>query len=302
MATTKVPWLKAWRGFLAGSALAFLIGSQIVPVAHAAPADLQPMTINVAVSCPAGVAIEGVYLDYTYGGGGFMTWASTGGDGSDATATYTLMVDPGNLGLISVHTGCGGSTTTWAVDADTPLEYIQVYTSEQTFEVNCQPSMPSTSGPTVTEQSACTWGPTSAELSAVAQAQAVATNDPSAYNDECLAYVFHAYLDGAVSTNLWPMVYPEPGYNTYPQDLVQNNGTGITQGIIIPAADPAPYGAIPIFTAGDRTYSHAEIVIDDYGDTLSTSDVVASGIHQESQGQHDASGAYSHLAFYWLPA
>lgn len=79
-------------------------------VVDASPASAATVTVSGSVWCANGAAVEGVWVASTGGGSNYATFARFGG--APYGATYSRAVGAGS---ISLHVGCGGSASAWAV-------------------------------------------------------------------------------------------------------------------------------------------------------------------------------------------
>jgi len=72
------------------------------------------LQVGGLLSCTSGASVEGVWVQ-TAQGSGFAPWQGIANSGS-VKYWYTLPTNE----PYSLHVGCGGSTSAWAVSADTP--------------------------------------------------------------------------------------------------------------------------------------------------------------------------------------
>lgn len=99
---------------------------------------------------------------------------------------------------------------------------------------------------------------------------------------------------GAAGVNLRTQVSTGIGNNTYPVDIWGHFKSGKTGTGTPPASALLFYAS----KSGDRTLSHVTIAVDSSGNTVSTSDGVASRVHYETLAQH----SYAKYLGWWLPA
>lgn len=135
---------------------------------------------------------------------------------------------------------------------------------------------------------ACSPGGSSAAQTAAHWAAGyVGTNADSGL---CLTFVFQAWA--AAGVNLRNDVTVPINGNTYPIDIWNHFNQGQTGTSTSP-----PVGALVFYgTPSDRTDSHITISVGG-GETVSTSDAVASGVHYETIAQHN----YATYDGWWLP-
>jgi cell wall-associated NlpC family hydrolase len=135
---------------------------------------------------------------------------------------------------------------------------------------------PCGSGGSSTAQAAANWA-----------AKDVGTNYDSGL---CLTFVFQAWA--AAGVNLRNYVTVPIGNDTYPIDIWKHFNTGTTGTSTSP-----PVGALVFYgTPSARTISHVTISVGG-GETVSTSDSVASDVHYETIAQH----SYATYDGWWLP-
>lgn len=78
------------------------------------PAPSGPVKVSGQVSCSSGKAVKGVWVEAAKGRG-WSPWKGVG-DGSNADYWYTLPTSE----QYSLHIGCGGTPSSWAVAVKTP--------------------------------------------------------------------------------------------------------------------------------------------------------------------------------------
>jgi hypothetical protein len=71
-----------------------------------------PTDISGSITCES-QNVEGVWIQAANGGSGWAPWVSSADDATYATYSYTLP----HGGAYSLHVGCGGTTSSWAVAA-----------------------------------------------------------------------------------------------------------------------------------------------------------------------------------------
>lgn len=130
-----------------------------------------------------------------------------------------------------------------------------------------------------------------APQSAINWAEGYANARSTQYSGMCLLFVFNAWSNANI--NLRSQVAVGINGNTYPVDIWGHFSNGQTGGGTPPA------GALVFYAnrGGDRTLSHVTLSVGG-GNTVSTSDGVASGIHYETISQH----SYANYLGWWLPA
>lgn len=98
-----------WRRCL----LACIVSSALL--SQASPAQAASVTVSGTVRCPSGAAVAGVWVQSTGGGSKFASrWAQPGA----ATVNgYSATV---NSGMVELHVGCGGTSSSWGSDQWTP--------------------------------------------------------------------------------------------------------------------------------------------------------------------------------------
>jgi hypothetical protein len=126
----------------------------------------------------------------------------------------------------------------------------------------------------------------------VSWAQNQQATNPTGYPDLCLEFVGDAA--NAAGIDFRSQIDTPIGGDTYPDDLLGHFAGGTWGTDAVP-----PKGAWVFWssTTGEEDLSHVALSLGD-GTVLSTSDSVASGIHQESMGDH----SYAIYDGYWLPA
>jgi cell wall-associated NlpC family hydrolase len=133
----------------------------------------------------------------------------------------------------------------------------------------------------------CTGGPGPAQDAVNWATGYVGTNYDSGL---CLTLVFQAWA--AAGVNLRNYVTVPINGDTYPIDIWKHFNTGTTGTNTSP-----PVGALVFYgTPSARTLSHVTISVGG-GETVSTSDSVASGVHYETIAQHN----YALYDGWWLP-
>lgn len=78
------------------------------------PAPTRPTKVGGQVSCTSGQSVEGVWVEAAKGSG----WAPWKGLGNGSTSDYWYALPVSEP--YSLHVGCGGTTSDWAVSAETP--------------------------------------------------------------------------------------------------------------------------------------------------------------------------------------
>ncbi len=91
-------------------------GSSGASTGHAAPPPKPsgPVKVHGQVTCSSGKSVEGVWVEAAKGKG-FSPWKGLG-NGSTSDYWYTLPTSES----YSLHVGCGGTTSSWAVSTQTP--------------------------------------------------------------------------------------------------------------------------------------------------------------------------------------
>ncbi len=150
--------------------------------------SLEPsVTIKGSVACAGGKRVDGVWIQSSGGGSKLSRFSRT----SSSTATYSASILTAIPTTISLHVGCGGSTGNWASDNWTP------YTSAI--------SAPATINAMSCSGGICTWN----RADSAARWASAQTVGPECkkWSGLCLAFVYHAYVQGAGITAPVPSVY-----------------------------------------------------------------------------------------------
>jgi len=100
---------QALPGATSSTATAASPGTAAVSTAPA-PSGATAVRISGTVQCQS-LNVEGVWVQYLYGGGGWAAWVSSAQKPGYATYSYTLPQG----GAYALHVGCGGTTSAWAV-------------------------------------------------------------------------------------------------------------------------------------------------------------------------------------------
>lgn len=274
----------AWLAVLLGAVLAGNASAGSVAEASTA------ITVQGAVSCTHQQLI-GVWVQSSGGGSEFASWSKGSNGGLDGVFKATITTSlPTTL---SLHVGCGGSSSSWWSDNWTPGKSVG---GSAVLEALCNEG---TTKPAPGANTRCAFTPTGGESNAVAWAKSYLGKNYD--TNLCLTFVSSAY--SSTNVTISKFVNGGIGSNTYPQDVWGH----ITQNPLVtggPGTTP-PFGALVFFNAKSgysKIYSHIELSLG-AGNMISTSDTFKENqVHEETLAQHAASGAWNTYVGWWLPA
>jgi len=95
-----------------------VLAASVIGVASPAHASTT-LTVSGAAVCNSGRAVEGVWVTSTGGGAGWAGWTPMPGRPNVAWYSRTLTISTSST-AVSLHIGCGGSTSQWASSSYTP--------------------------------------------------------------------------------------------------------------------------------------------------------------------------------------